>query len=167
MFARIYGATILGLHGNIITVETDISNGLPAFEIVGLATTSVKESKERVRSAMKNSGYEFPMRRITVNLAPADLKKDSAGLDAAIAIGIMVSSGQIPAEKCQQTMFIGELALDGNVRPVTGILPMILQGVADGFRTFFVSTANAAEPFFAVMLLFMLCLHFLILLSIY
>ena len=145
MFARIYGATILGLHGNIITVETDISNGLPAFEIVGLATTSVKESKERVRSAMKNSGYEFPMRRITVNLAPADLKKDSAGLDAAIAIGIMVSSGQIPAEKCQQTMFIGELALDGNVRPVTGILPMILQGVADGFHTFFVSTANAAE----------------------
>ncbi len=145
MFARIYGATILGLHGNIITVETDISNGLPAFEIVGLATTSVKESKERVRSAIKNSGNEFPMRRITVNLAPADLKKDSAGLDAAIAVGIMVSSGQIPAEKCQQTMFIGELALDGNIRPVTGILPMILQGTADGFHTFFVSTDNADE----------------------
>lgn len=145
MFARIYGATILGLHGNIITVETDISNGLPAFEIVGLATTSVKESKERVRSAIKNSGYEFPMRRITVNLAPADLKKDSAGLDTAIAVGIMVSSGQIPAERCQQTMFIGELALDGNIRPVTGILPMILQGVANGFHTFFVSTDNADE----------------------
>ncbi len=145
MFARIYGATILGLHGNIITVETDISNGLPAFEIVGLATTSVKESKERVRSAIKNSGYEFPMRRITVNLAPADLKKDSAGLDVAIAIGMMVSSGQIPAEACQQTLFIGELALDGAVRPVTGILPMILQGAAQGFHTFFVSTDNANE----------------------
>lgn len=145
MFARIYGATILGLHGNIITVETDISNGLPAFEIVGLATTSVKESKERVRSAIKNSGYEFPMRRITVNLAPADLKKDSAGLDIAIAIGMMVSSGQIPAEACQQTLFIGELALDGAVRPVTGILPMILQGAEQGFHTCFVSAENANE----------------------
>lgn len=145
MFARIYGATILGLHGNIITVETDISNGLPAFEIVGLATTAVKESKERVRSAIKNSGYEFPMRRITINLAPADLKKDSAGLDMAIAMGIMVSSGQIPAEKCSHMMFMGELALDGQVRPVNGILPMILQGTAQGFHTFFVGKENIDE----------------------
>ena len=145
MFSRTYGATVFGLHGNIITVETDISNGLPAFEIVGLAATSVKESKERVRSAIKNSGYEFPMRRITVNLAPADLKKDSAGLDAAIAAGIMVSSGQIPAELCRQTMFIGELALDGTIRPVTGILSMVLQGAEEGFHTCFVSKENAAE----------------------
>ena len=86
MFARVYGATILGLQGNMITVETDIANGLPAFEIVGMAATSVKESKERVRASMKNSGYEFPMRRITLNLAPAELKKDSTGLDLAIAI---------------------------------------------------------------------------------
>ena len=99
MFASVYGATTLGLVGNIITVETDIANGLPGFEIVGMAATSVKESKERVRSAMKNSGYEFPMRRITMNLAPAELKKDSTGLDVAIAVGIMVSSGQIRAEK--------------------------------------------------------------------
>lgn len=145
MFSRTYGATVFGLHGNIITVETDISNGLPAFEIVGLAATSVKESKERVRSAIKNSGYEFPMRRITVNLAPADLKKDSAGLDAAIAAGIMVSSGQIPAELCRQTLFIGELALDGTIRPVAGILSMVLQGAEEGFHTCFVSKKNAAE----------------------
>lgn len=145
MFSRTYGATVFGLHGNIITVETDISNGLPAFEIVGLAATSVKESKERVRSAIKNSGYEFPMRRITVNLAPADLKKDSAGLDAAIAAGIMVSSGQIPAELCRQTLFIGELALDGTIRPVAGILSMVLQGAEEGFHTCFVSRENAAE----------------------
>lgn len=145
MFSRTYGATVFGLHGNIITVETDISNGLPAFEIVGLAATSVKESKERVRSAIKNSGYEFPMRRITVNLAPADLKKDSAGLDAAIAAGIMVSSGQIPAELCRQTLFIGELALDGTIRPVAGILSMVLQGAEEGFHTCFVSKENAAE----------------------
>lgn len=145
MFSRTYGATILGLNGNIITVETDISNGLPAFEIVGLAATSVKESKERVRSAMKNSGYEFPMRRITVNLAPADLKKDSAGLDIAIAVGIMVSSGQIAAESCHHAMFIGELALDGTIRPVSGILSMVLQGAEEGFHTCFVSRENAAE----------------------
>ena len=115
MFARVYGATILGLQGNMITVETDIANGLPAFEIVGMAATSVKESKERVRASMKNSGYEFPMRRITLNLAPAELKKDSTGLDLAIAIGIMVSSGQIPPAKTEGCLFVGELSLDGNI----------------------------------------------------
>lgn len=145
MFARIYGATVLGLYGKLITVETDIANGLPGFEIVGLAATSVKESKERVRAAMKNSGYEFPMRRITLNLAPADLRKDSAGLDLAITLGIMVSSGQIPPEACQHSLFIGELALDGTVRPVRGILSMLLQGQKDGFTTVYVSPENAAE----------------------
>ncbi len=145
MFARSYGATLLGLQGNVITVETDIANGLPAFEIVGLATAAVKESKERVRSAIKNCGYEFPLRRLTVSLAPADLKKDSAGLDMAIAAGIMISSGQIPPAACSQTMCIGELALDGTVRPVRGILSMVLQGRAEGFDTFFVSSGNAAE----------------------
>ena len=145
MFARVYGTTTLGLHGNIITVETDISNGLPAFDVVGLATTSVKESKERVRSAIKNSGYEFPYRKITVNLAPADLKKDSAGLDVAIAIGILVSSGQIPLDMTKETLFIGELALDGKIRPVHGILPMILQAVAEGFTSVFVCAENADE----------------------
>jgi magnesium chelatase family protein len=129
----------------MITVETDISNGLPAFDIVGLAATSVKESKERVRSAVKNSGYEFPMRRITVNLAPADLKKDSAGLDLAIAMAIMVSSGQIPEALCRRMVFIGELALDGTIRPVPGVLSMVLQAAAQGYESVFVSTENAGE----------------------
>lgn len=145
MFARIYGSTILGLQGNIITVETDIGNGLPSFEIVGLATTAVKESKERVRSALKNSGYEFPMRRITINLAPADLKKDSAGLDMAIGLGILVAGGQLPPAAANRTLFIGELALDGKIRPVTGILPMLLQGRSQGFTTVFLSSENEAE----------------------
>jgi len=145
MFACIHGATTLGLHGNIIKVETDISNGLPAFEIVGLAATSVKESKERVRSAMKNSAYDFPMRRITVNLAPADLKKDSAGLDTAIAIGIMVSSGQIAADKTTGSLFIGELSLDGHLRPVTGVLSMVLQGMYEGFKQVYVCPENTTE----------------------
>ena len=98
VFARIYGAATLGLNGHVIAVETDISNGLPSFDLVGLASTSVKEAKERVRAAVKNSGYEFPMRRLTVNLAPADLKKDTSGLDLSLAVAILVSSGQIPEE---------------------------------------------------------------------
>lgn len=110
MFARIYGAATLGLNGHVIAVETDISNGLPSFDLVGLASTSVKEAKERVRAAVKNSGYEFPMRRLTVNLAPADLKKDTSGLDLSLAVAILVSSGQIPEEACEKCLFMGELA---------------------------------------------------------
>lgn len=128
VFARIYGAATLGLNGHVIAVETDISNGLPSFDLVGLASTSVKEAKERVRAAVKNSGYEFPMRRLTVNLAPADLKKDTSGLDLSLAVAILVSSGQIPEEACEKCLFMGELALDGRIRPVNGILPMVLKG---------------------------------------
>ena len=122
-----------------------LANGLPGFEIVGMAATSVKESKSESRSAMKNSGYEFPMRRITMNLAPAELKKDSTGLDVAIAVGIMVSSGQIRAEKTAGCLFIGELSLDGHIRPVKGLLSMILKGASAGFHTVFISEENAAE----------------------
>lgn len=145
VFARIYGAATLGLNGHVIAVETDISNGLPSFDLVGLAATSVKEAKERVRAAVKNSGYEFPMRRLTVNLAPADLKKDTAGLDLSLAVAILVSSGQIPEEACENCLFLGELALDGRIRPVNGILPMVLEGAAQGMKTVFVSRDNAAE----------------------
>lgn len=145
MFARIYGAATLGLNGHVIAVETDISNGLPSFDLVGLASTSVKEAKERVRAAVKNSGYEFPMRRLTVNLAPADLKKDTSGLDLSLAVAILVSSGQIPEEACEKCLFMGELALDGRIRPVNGILPMVLEGAAQGMKTVFVSRDNAAE----------------------
>lgn len=145
VFARIYGAATLGLNGHVIAVETDISNGLPSFDLVGLAATSVKEAKERVRAAVKNSGYEFPMRRLTVNLAPADLKKDTAGLDLSLAVAILVSSGQIPEEACENCLFLGELALDGRIRPVNGILPMVLEGAAQGMKTVFVSRDNTAE----------------------
>ena len=127
MFARISGAATLGLGGHVIAVETDISNGLPSFDLVGLASTSVKEAKERVRAAIKNSGYEFPMRRLTVNLAPADLKKDTSGLDLGLAIAILASSGQIPLEACADCLFLGELALDGEIRPVNGVLPMVIE----------------------------------------
>lgn len=145
MFARISGAATLGLGGHVIAVETDISNGLPSFDLVGLASTSVKEAKERVRAAIKNSGYEFPMRRLTVNLAPADLKKDTSGLDLGLAIAILASSGQIPLEACTDCLFLGELALDGEIRPVNGVLPMVIESAAQGVKAVFVSSKNGAE----------------------
>ena len=99
MYAKLYGATLHGIDGCIITVEVDISQGLPVFDIVGLPNQSVKEARERVRAAIKNSGYEFPMRRIVVNLAPATIRKSSAGLDLAIALGVLFASGQIKGRK--------------------------------------------------------------------
>ena len=121
MYAKTYGETTLGIDGEEIIVEVDISSGLPGFEIVGLPDTSVRESKERVRAALKNSGYRFPNTRITVNLAPADFKKDGSGLDLAIAVGILCASGQLDAQTGSNKVFVGELALDGTIRNVSGI----------------------------------------------
>lgn len=111
MFAQSYGAVTFGLSGHIITVEVDISTHVPSFDIVGLPAAAVKESKERVRSAIKNSGYRFPVYRITVNLAPADLRKEGSGLDLPIAVGILAASGQLPEEAIQGCLFVGELSL--------------------------------------------------------
>ena len=132
MYAKTFGETTCGINGEEIIVEVDISNGLPAFELVGLPDTSVRESRERVRAALKNSGYKFPMTRITVNLAPADFKKDGSGLDLPIAIGILCGSGQINAEAISDKVFVGELALDGGIREVSGILPMIIKAKEAG-----------------------------------
>lgn len=115
-----------GIEAKTVSVEVHLSNGLPSFTIVGLAAMAVKESKDRVRSAIINSQFDFPCRRITVNLAPADLPKTSSGFDLPIAIGILAASGQIPLEKIKDYEFIGELALSGNLRPVSGIIPAIL-----------------------------------------
>ena len=119
MYAKTFGETTCGINGEEIIVEVDISNGLPAFELVGLPDTAVRESRERVRAALKNSGYKFPTTRITVNLAPADFKKDGSGLDLPIAIGILCGSGQITAEAISDKVFVGELALDGSKRYFT------------------------------------------------
>ena len=102
MFAQVYGASTWGLGGHVITVEVDISNGVPSFDIVGLPAASVKESKERVRSAIRNSGYEFPIRRVTVNLAPADLKKEGAGLDLPLLSVCWQPAGRLPRRRCQE-----------------------------------------------------------------
>ena len=148
MYAKLYGATLHGIDGCIITVEVDISQGLPVFDIVGLPNQSVKEARERVRAAIKNSGYEFPMRRIVVNLAPATIRKSSAGLDLAIALGVLIASGQIKGRKAnisallRKSLFMGELALDGSLLPTFGTLAMSLAGLDSNYSTIFTSVEN-------------------------
>lgn len=149
MYAKLYGATLHGIDGCIITVEVDISQGLPVFDIVGLPNQSVKEARERVRAAIKNSGYEFPMRRIVVNLAPATIRKSSAGLDLAIALGVLIASGQIKGRKAsisallKNSLFMGELALDGSLLPTFGTLAMSLAGLDSNYSTIFTSVENS------------------------
>lgn len=126
MYSNIKTCVLQGLNGNIVEVESDLSRGIPVFNIVGLPDISIKESKERVRTAIKNSGYEFPLNRITINLAPANLKKEGSQMDLAIAIGILKSSGVIIDGDLNDTIFIGELSLEGKLNPVQGALPMII-----------------------------------------
>ena len=133
-----------GIESPPVSVEVHLSNGLPGLSIVGLPETAVKESKDRVRSALLNSRFEFPARRITINLAPADLPKEGGRFDLAIAVGILAASGQIPTQQLAQYEFIGELALTGSLRAVRGILPAAIQTARTG-RTLLVARDNAAE----------------------
>lgn len=125
-FAKIYTRGLLGLHAPLIEVEVHVSQGLPSLTIVGLPEAAVRESKDRVRSAIINSGFLFPTKRLTINLAPADLPKDGSRLDLPIALGILMASGQIAEHSTDGLEFIGELALDGQLRPVSGILSIAM-----------------------------------------
>lgn len=145
MFSICYGASVQGIDGKVVRVEIDLSNGLPIFAIVGLPDSAVRESTERVRAALKNGSYEFPMRRITVNLAPADVRKEGASFDLAIAVGILLASGQWPQTVADETMFLGELSLLGEVRPVPGILSMTLAAKEAGLQRIVVPWDNARE----------------------
>src|SRR5210317_788700 len=118
----VYSRALTGIEAPLVRVETHLSNGLPAFHIVGLPETAVRESKDRVRSALLNSGFEFPARRITINLAPAELPKQGGRYDLAIALGILAASGQVALEPLPTYEFVAELALSGATRPVLGVL---------------------------------------------
>ena len=144
MLAKAITCAIVGLEGAVVETEVDISPGLPAFNIVGLPDTAVQEARERVRAAIRNSGYEFPMRRITVNLAPADLKKAGPSYDLPIAVGILCSSGQVSAD-ISNAVFLGELSLDGKLRHTNGILPMVGLAEEMGIEQAFVPAINAKE----------------------
>ena len=144
MLSKITSFALCGLDGVPVEVETDINKGMVSYDLVGLPDAAVKESKERVRSAIKNSNLAFPVNKITINLAPADLKKEGSQYDLPLAISIIVASGQLAANT-DGTVFLGELALDGALRPVTGILPILISAKAKGFTRFVVPAANANE----------------------
>jgi magnesium chelatase family protein len=142
--AVLYSRALSGMDAPLVHVETHLANGLPAFTIVGLPEAEVKESKDRVRAALQNARFEFPMRRITVNLAPADLPKESGRFDLPIAIGILAASGQIPKEDLEQYEFAGELALTGELRAIRGALAMTYKAHKDG-RAFVLPADSAPE----------------------
>ncbi len=145
MLASVTSYGLSGISGFRVCVETDISNGLPSYETVGLPDAAVKESRERVRAAIKNGGYSFPTARVTVNLAPADMRKEGALYDLPIALSILAASGQLGASPELSGVFLGELALDGSLRAVAGVLPMLIDAAAHGETHFYVPADNAAE----------------------
>lgn len=148
MLAKINSLGIYGIQGFSVTVECDVSAGVPSFEIVGLPDTAVKESKERVRSAIKNSGFEFPLGRITVNLAPADTKKEGPVYDLPIAMGILAATKKVTGISELKAAFLGELSLSGEIKGVRGVTPMLISAVEDGVTTFFISRENSEEAGF-------------------
>ena len=134
-----------GLDGFIITVEVDISEGMPSWEIVGLPDTSIKESRERIKSAIKNSGINFLNRKYIVNLSPADIRKEGALLDLPIAVGVLSASGILYEGEFNDTIFIGELALDGSIRKVNGVLPICVEALKQNIKRVLVPIENALE----------------------
>lgn len=145
MFSKSYCAALQGMRVNIVQVETDLSEGLPVFQLVGYLDSQVKEARERVRIALKNSGYRLPVKKITVNLSPADIRKEGTSFDLAIAISILCSMNIVPAKKLERVLLIGELSLDGTIQSVNGILPIVYEAKKQEFHCCFVPKRNARE----------------------
>lgn len=145
MFSSINTVSLTGLDGTIVEVQTDISNGMIAFDIIGLPDTTVREARERAKASIKNCGCEYPRKRITMNLAPASIKKEGSGFDIAITLAILTASGQLHIDDSEHTVFLGELALDGSVKPIQGVLPMVITAYEHGMKRCFVPAENAAE----------------------
>lgn len=145
MIAKVLSGAVMGVLGYDVDVEVDLSNGLPAFDIVGLPDSAIKESKERVRAAIKNTGYSFPVKRITVNLAPADIRKEGPSFDLPIAVAILVGMNVINAINVKNILISGELSLDGFIKPVKGILPIVHNAYQKGIETCVVPFDNANE----------------------
>ena len=145
MLSIIKSSGIVGIDGFIIDTEVDISNGIPTFNIVGLPDASIRESKERVKSAILNSGFNFPNSRIIVNLSPADIKKEGSYFDLAIAVGILKNTMTIDDTYINESLFIGELSLDGKLKKVKGVLPIIINAKNSNIKRVFLPTENAKE----------------------
>ncbi|MHB8132144.1 MAG: YifB family Mg chelatase-like AAA ATPase, partial [Mobilitalea sp.] len=145
MFSKAYSAAIHGIDGLIVSVEADVSDGLPIFDMVGYLGSEVKEARERVRIALKNSGYMLPAKRITVNLSPADIRKEGTAFDLPVAIAILAAFGHLPEENLKDFLIIGELSLNGNVNKVNGVLPIVYSANKQGFTKCIVPRENAKE----------------------
>ncbi|MGH2524254.1 MAG: YifB family Mg chelatase-like AAA ATPase, partial [Anaerolineales bacterium] len=145
MLAKVYSCAVIGLDGAIVEVEVDTANGLPSFVVVGLPDAAVQESRERVQAAIRNAGFYFPQKRLTVNLAPAALRKEGPAYDLPIALGVLAAAGQIMPEAFAGAVVVGELSLDGSVRHVRGVLPMAALARAEGYQTVFVPVDDAPE----------------------
>ncbi len=145
MFSKTFSGAVLGIHGITIQVEADVSDGLPLFSMVGYLASEVKEAKERVRIALKNTGFSLPPKRITINLAPADLRKEGTAYDLPIAIAILSAFGYIPQEKLTDTLIIGEVSLNGHIERVNGVLPIVFAAKKNGFKRCFVPLSNECE----------------------
>ena len=148
MLSKVNSFGLNGIDGYLVTTEVDISMGLPGFDLVGLGDTAIKESRERVKSAIRNSGFKYPVNKITVNLAPADTKKEGPMFDLSIAVGILSATGQIPVDKTDGFIFIGELSLDGGVRQVNGVLPILIAARNLGYNKFIIPFENRNEASF-------------------
>lgn len=145
VFSRIYCAALDAIDAVIVQAEADVSDGLPVFDMVGLPASEVREAKERVRVAMKNSGYLLPPKRITVNLSPADIRKDGTAFDLPIAVAVLVAAGCLAETNTESILFVGELSLDGSVNPVNGVLPIVYEAKKQGFLYCMVPAANYKE----------------------
>lgn len=143
--SKVYSAIPYGYNGHLIAAECDTSRGLPALNIVGLPGRSIDESRQRIRSAIKNSSFTFPPLRLTVNLAPADLKKTGAHLDLPIALSILAASGQLLQSNLHEKAFVGELALSGEIRPVRGIISIIETAIRNGLKQIYIPADNAPQ----------------------
>ncbi|MFN5727051.1 MAG: magnesium chelatase domain-containing protein, partial [Pseudanabaena sp.] len=145
MLARVWSAAILGIDAIQVGVEVDVSGGLPGITLVGLPDTAVQESRERVKAAIKNAGFSFPMRKIVINLTPADLRKEGPIFDLPISIGILAASEQVDPQLLGDHLFLGEVSLDGSLRPVSGVLPIAAAAQRLGMIGIIVPKENAQE----------------------
>lgn len=145
MYSTVLAGALCGVHAYLVQVEVDISTGLPGFSMVGSLSGEVREARERVQVALRNTGYEIMARRITVNLAPADVRKEGTAFDLPIAVGVLESMGYFPQERVQGILFLGELGLNGEVKPIRGALPMVREAARQGIRECILPAANVQE----------------------
>ena len=145
MYSKTFCVAVQGIEGHMVQIEADISDGLPVFSLVGDLSSETKEAKERVRVALQNTGFRFPPRRVTVNLSPADIRKDGTGYDLAIAVAVLSAYGYISKSDFSNILLIGELSLEGEVRPVSGVLPMVYGALSQGISYCILSSENQEE----------------------